>query len=169
MNDNTAEVRNWLNTMPLRDNPKQSILLGAQIANTWEEWVAKGKEIVDIEEKLLQLLENERDPVTRSWVAQALGFVGGKLSVNALINALEFDIPLVQMESASALGLLGQPEAVEPLCKALSNTDSNVRANASTALGRLGGASARACLEKSLHDKDPFVQTAAREALREDK
>jgi HEAT repeat protein len=155
--------------MPLRDNPKQSIRPGAQIASTWEEWVAMGKEIAGIEEKLLQLLENERDPVTRSWAAQALGFVGGELCVKALINALEFDIPLVQMEAAYALGLLGQPEAVEPLCRALSNTDSNVRANASMALGRLRSAKALACLKEALQDKDTFVQAAAREALREDK
>lgn len=169
MNEHTDEVRRWLHAMPFQDNPKWTPVLPAQTLSTWEEWVRQGKNMSGVEDCLLWMLENEKDPVTRSFVALALGFVGGEHSVHSLIRILETDIPLVQMEAAAALGRLGRSEAIKPLCEAIKSYDSNVRANACIALGRLGGAKSIAYLKEALKDKDRFVQVAAKEALREHK
>jgi hypothetical protein len=166
MNECIAVVQRWLNVRPFQDNPEWTKAPIAQTSSTWEEWVSKGKEITGVEECLLWMLENVNDPVTRSSVALALGFVGGNHSVNPLISLLETDTPAVQMEAAASLGRLGRSEAVEPLCKALESPDTNVRANGCIALGRLGGKKAITCLKDALKDRDPFVQAAAKEALR---
>jgi HEAT repeat protein len=167
MSVNDAEVRKWLDMKPFPDNPKRGVEPDTQIASTWEEWIARGKEIAGIEEVLGQMLESDKDAVTRSRVALALGFVGGQSSIKALINVLDSDVPLVQMEAAAALGRMGDPEAFEPLYKAMQSPDSNVRANASMALGRLGGEQARDHLKQVLQDRDPFVRATAEKALRE--
>ncbi|HYO50894.1 MAG TPA: HEAT repeat domain-containing protein, partial [Chloroflexia bacterium] len=147
MNDGCAEARLWMNARPFQDEPQWVTPQPTEYtSNTWEGWLAKGKGISNLEECLLSMLENEEDAVTRSASAMALGYVGGESSVQPLINALDSDIPLVQMEAAASLGNLGKSEAVEPLCNATKNSDSNVRANACMALGRIGGERARTCL-----------------------
>jgi hypothetical protein len=165
INGRIVEVRRWLNAMPFQDNPKQLVVPAAQAFSTWEEWVCQGKEITGVEECLRWILENDKAAVTRSHVVLALGFVGGKCSVNSIINVLKTDVSVVQMEAAAALGRLGKSEVVEPLCQALKSRDPNVRANACIALGRLGGAKATKCLKIALADKDTFVQAAAKAAL----
>ncbi|MDQ5838619.1 MAG: HEAT repeat domain-containing protein [Acidobacteriota bacterium] len=166
MSVNDAEVRRWLDMMPFPDNPKQSLQPGARLAGSWEGWLAAGKEMAGMEEALGRMLEGEKDAVTRSRAALALGSLGGAASVNVLINALASDVPLVQMEAASALGRIGDSEALEPLSRALQSPDSNVRANAGMALGRLGGEKARDYLKRASRDEDPFVRAAVEEALR---
>src|SRR5437588_8702191 len=109
MSVNDAEVRQWLDMMPFPDNPRRSVRPGAQLAGSWEEWVAKGKEMAGVEEVLGRMLESEEDAVARSRVALALGSVGGAAGVRSLVNALASDVPLVQMEAASALGRIGDP------------------------------------------------------------
>jgi hypothetical protein len=164
MNGHIDEARLWLSTMPLQDNPRRISTIPEKPI-TWDEWVRKGKEITNIEESLLWLLENEEDSVTRASVALALGFVGGSHSVNPLIHILESDIPVVQMEAAASLGRLGQAEAIESLCSALKNSDVNVRANACMALGQIGEENGITCLKDALEDKDAFVRAAAKEAM----
>jgi HEAT repeat protein len=166
MSDKAEETRNWLDTMPFDDNPRRIVPPEAQIASTWDEWIANGKRIPDIEKVLGRMLGTEENALTRSRAALALGFLGSHESGPILINSLASDVPSVQMEAAAALGRLGNDEAVEPLCEALRSADVNVRANASMALGRLGGERARECLNQVLQDNDPFVRTAATEALR---
>lgn len=165
VNERIDEVRSWLNARPLQDNPGWVAPPAAQQI-TWEEWVNRGKAITGVEESLLWMLANEHDPVARSAIVLALGFVGGDKSIDPIIDVLKIDNPLVQMEAAASLGRLGRSSAVEALCKALKNPDLNVRANVCMALGRLGGVRAHACLKEALQDTEPFVQAAAQEALR---
>jgi hypothetical protein len=165
MNEHTNEVWRWVKSMPYQDNPNWSKASGVNVSTTWDEWVRRGREINGIEERLLWVLKHDNDPVTRSHVALALGFVGGDRSVSPLTKVLETDTSLVQMEAAASLGRLGKYEAVEPLCKALKNPDPNVRANACMALGQFVNEKAIDSLNEALEDVDPFVQNAAREAL----
>lgn len=166
MGDKASEVRRWLNAMPFRDNPKRVVGSGAQQVSSLGEWVAKGRDIANVEEELLRMLQKEQHAVARSWAAQALGFVGRESCINALIEALASGVPLVQMEAAAALGRLGRVEAVEPLCNALKSRDSNVRASACTALGMIRSERALVCLQEAFQDQDPLVQAAARAAIR---
>ncbi|NJO66760.1 MAG: HEAT repeat domain-containing protein [Leptolyngbyaceae cyanobacterium RM1_405_57] len=166
MNDSIDDISRWLHERPLQDNPEWVELTAVQTYSTWDEWLNRGKEIPDIENRLIWILDCDKDPVNRSAAVLALGFVGGDRSVNTLIAVLESDVPMVAMEAAAALGRLGKSEAIEPLCEALRNADANVRANACTALGWLGGEKAFSCLEEAEHDKDPFVRASAQEARR---
>lgn len=166
MDNSFEDISRWLDTRPLKDNPAWVESLSERTSSTWNEWVNQGKEIPDCENRLIRILEHDKDPVNRSVAALALGFVGEDRSIKPLITVLETDIPLVAMEAAASLGRLGRTEAIEPLCAALRYTDSNMRANACIALGWLGGAKALSCLKDAERDKDSFVQAAAKEALR---
>jgi HEAT repeat protein len=167
MSEQGTQVGRWLSMMPLPDNPKQTTGAEAKLAGSWGEWIAEGKQTAGIEGALAEILRNETDAFTRSRAALALGFVGGKSSVNNLIDTLASDIPAVQFEAAAALGRIGDPESIEPLCEALRNPDANVRANASMALGKIGGQRALECLKIALADQDTFVQGAVKEALKQ--
>lgn len=156
----------WLHERPFQDNPEWVESTTVQIFSTLDEWVNKGREIFELENRLTWILEHDKDPVNRSAAALALGFVGGDQSINSLITVLKTDVPMVAMEAAASLGRLSKSESVEPLCEALRNADVNVRANACTALGWLGGKKALSCLKDAEQDKDPFVQAAAKEARR---
>jgi len=162
---NSDDISRWLETRPLQDNPGQVESSAEAALASWDEWVKKGREIPDIENQLIRIMEGPEDPVTRSAAAMALGFVGADQSVDALLRALQSDVPTIAMEAAASLGRIGKPEAVEPLCEALKHADSNVRANAATALGTLGGDEALRCLKSAEQDNDPFVQSAVAEAL----
>ncbi len=166
MNDSIDDISLWLQSRPFQDNPEWLGSPASQTSSTWDEWVKKGREIPDFENRLIWILEHHKDPVNRSAGALALGFVGGDRSIKSLIKTLKTDVPMVAMEAAASLGRLSKSEAVEPLCEALRNADANVRANACTALGWLGGEKALSCLKDAEHDKDPFVQAAAKEARR---
>ncbi|MEZ4730718.1 MAG: HEAT repeat domain-containing protein [Caldilineaceae bacterium] len=155
-------VKAWLASRPLRDNPQMA---GAGSSLPWDEWVEQGRNAADTEACLLAFLENEQDPVTRSDVALALGYVGGERSVERLIGLLKDKEPMVVMEAAAALGRIGNQAAVPPLIEALQSDYANVRANACQALGTLGGDQATTALTAVLRDHDPFVRSAAQEAL----
>lgn len=165
MSDFVNDISGWLRARPFQDNQGWVESSATQTFNTWDGWVQKGREIPDSEDRLIEILEHDKDPVNRSAAALALGFVGGERSINPLIATLKNDIPMVAMEAAAGLGRLGESEAIEPLSAALKNADANVRANACTALGSLGGEKALATLREAQKDQDPFVKAAAREAL----
>ena len=155
-------IRDWLTSQPLRDNPQMA---GTVSSLTWDEWVEQGRNAVDTEACLLEFLENEPNPVTRSDVAIALGYVGGDRSVERLIDLLKDKEPMVVMEAAAALGRIGNQSAVPHLIEALKSDNPNVRANDCQALGTLGGDQATTALTDVLRDHDPFVRSAAQEAL----
>lgn len=155
-------VRDWLASRPVRDNPGMA---GAAPSLTWNEWVEQGRSEAHTEACLLELLENEQDPLTRSDIAMALGYVGGDRSVSALVGLLQHEESVVAMEAAAALGRIGNRTAVAPLIDALKSDEPNVRANACQALGTLGGEQATTALTDALRDTDSFVRSAAQDAL----
>ncbi len=169
MTDSIDDILHWLQVRPFQDNPTWVEKPIGLMSSTWDEWIAKGRRIPDLESGLIWILEHNKDPLYRSAAALALGFVGAGQAIKPLIRVLRTDVPMVSMEAAASLGRVGNPEAIMPLCDALRSTDSNVRANACTALGRLGGEKALSCLKAAEKDKDLFVQAAAREALERSK
>lgn len=157
-------VREWLTRRPLRDNP-QMAGVGVSPSLTWDEWVEQGRNAADTETCLLELLENEHDPVRRSDITLALGYVGGDRRVGRLIDLLKDKEPMVVMEAAAALARIGNHDAVPHLLEVLKSDDPNVRANACQALGTLGGDQATTALTDALGDDDPFVRSAAQDVL----
>ena len=155
-------VRDWLARRPLRDNPQMA---GAGPALQWDEWVEQGRNAADTEACLLEFLDNDQDPVTRTDIAMALGYVGSDRSVERLVELLKDKEPMVVMEAAAALGRIGRQEAVPHLIEALNSDNLNVRANVCQALGTLGGDQATTALHEALRDDDPFVRSAAQDAL----
>ena len=155
-------VRDWLARRPLRDDPQMS---GCGSSLTWNEWVEQGREGVDTEACLHELLASEQDPVTRSDIVMAIGYVGGGRSMGLLVDLLKDREPSVVMEAAAALGRIGGQDAVPALIEALNNDDPNVRANACQALGMLNADQAAAALANALRDGDPLVRSAAQVAL----
>ena len=165
MSDSIDDISRWLQSKPFQDNPEWFESSASQTSSTWDDWVQQGRDIPELENRLIWILKHDKDPVNRSAVALALGCVGGDPSIESLITVLESDVPMVAMEAAASLGRLGRSEAIEPLCEALRSADANVRANACTALGGLGGEKALSCLKNAEMDQDSFVQAAAKEAL----
>ena len=155
-------VRDWLARRPLRDNPQMA---GAGPSLTWDEWVEQGRNAADTEACLLEFLTNNQDPVTRTDIAMALGYVGGDRSMGRLIDLLNDKEPIVVMEAAAALGRIGNQDAVPHLLEALKSDNPNVRANTCQALGTLGGDQATTALNDALRDDDPFVRSAVQDAL----
>jgi len=162
MLDRVYQAQQWLDQMPLRDNPERS---ASPSSETWQAWIERGKRLSNIAQTLGQILSSGSDPVTRSTAALALGFVGTTESITLLSAHLATDVPQVQMEAAAALGRLGANEAAEQICSSLQSPDSNVRANACMALGQIRTQEALACLNVALQDPDPFVRSAASAAL----
>lgn len=157
-------VREWLARRPLRDNP-QMAGVGAGRSLTWDEWVEQGRNAADTETCLLEFLKNEQDPVVRSDITLALGYVGGDRRAGRLIDLLKDKEPMVVMEAAAALARIGNHDAVPHLIEALKSDNPNVRASACQALGTLGGDQATTALTDALRDDDSFVRSAAQDAL----
>ena len=90
-------AQQWLDQMPLRDNPERS---ASPSSETWQAWIERGKRLSNIAQTLGQILSSGSDPVTRSTAALALGFVGTTESITLLSAHLATDVPQVQMEAA---------------------------------------------------------------------
>jgi cyclophilin family peptidyl-prolyl cis-trans isomerase/HEAT repeat protein len=83
-------------------------------------------------------LTRDPDPRLRRRAAIAIGRVGSRDGVNALLAALSDPDPAVRQVAAFGLGLLGDPRGVAPLTAALDDPDWRVRGRAADALGRIG-------------------------------
>lgn len=85
--------------------------------------------------------------------AEALGKIGNKRAVEALIKAVENDPDdVVQWFAIEALGKIGDTRAVEPLIEALEKWDMTKRMAAAEALGKIGDTRAIEPLIKVLSD-----------------
>ncbi|MHC4714154.1 MAG: HEAT repeat domain-containing protein, partial [Planctomycetota bacterium] len=131
-----------------------------------DRWLAEGKSIPNVAPILCRMLE-ERDPqADLPLIAFALGHVGSRESVPALIDALGDSDLRTRMAAATSLGRLGDEAAVGPLGRLVaSDPDDNVRANAVVALGEIDGPEARKYLERALDDESGFVSDCALSAL----
>ena len=74
----------------------------------------------------------------RADAAFALGQLGSKEALEALIEALRDEDTVIRTEAAGALGGLRDSRAVEPLIRAIYDSQWEVRSNAALSLGALG-------------------------------
>src|SRR5512138_2583061 len=116
MDDYLDDVKAWLRSRPLQDDPRWTTSGPVEKTIDWDEWLKKGKEIPDSENYLIRILANDQDPVNRAAAALVLGFTGKASSVRPLTVALETDLAMVAMEAAASLGRLNSEEAIKPLC-----------------------------------------------------
>ncbi len=130
-------------------------------------WVELGKSIDGAEPVLLRLFETNDPRVEMPQVIAALGALGTKESVAALIEALEHEDPHVRIEAASALGGIGDARAEMPLCRALTEDKlSSVRVNAVVALEKLATDASIPFLQVALEDGSSLVSTTAKRTIR---
>lgn len=115
---------------------------------------------------LLPLLA-DKDEGVRMGAASALGKVGSKTAVPALIAAMHKDTAQVRRVAIGAIALIADPSGEAALTEALSNVndDNDARAQAAVGLGRIATPTAIATLIKALSDDDLKVQLAAVSAL----
>jgi HEAT repeat protein len=113
---------------------------------TYNEGKVKRMGIADIKimkekrdvEGLINLLECEDDYYLRSEVAKALGEVGDRRSVDALIKALEDIAGVVRIEAAIALGKIRDGKAADHLVQSLDSKYDTLKFEAAKALEKLG-------------------------------
>ncbi len=118
-----------------------------------------------------------RESDTRWAAARALGQIGDRRGVRALLDALDVDDaedPLLHCEAVASLGRLRDGSALKPLSALLvgdgddrrRSEDAMTRSAAAQALGEIGDPTAVACLlEAATADPDDAVRQAAFDGL----
>jgi HEAT repeat protein len=110
-------------------------------------------------------------PKARAAAAHALGDVTEPVekrrAVDALIRALDDDMPQVRMEACAALGELREPGAVAHLIKRLDDGAAPVRQNAAIALGTIGHPDGFEPLATALHEGPADLRFQAATSLAE--
>ncbi len=108
------------------------------------------------------LRNGEADSQARTQSALALGRIGGKEAVAALIASLGDYDALVRNAALQGVQSAG-PEAAGPLIAALAQGSNDTRASAAQALGAIGGAGAIATLQNLVgnYNTSPAVRQAA--------
>ncbi len=112
----------------------------------------------------LSALRSDAPPV-RARAAAALGRLGARSAVPALVEAVEDVNPAVRRESAKALGGIKDARAVPHLIEALNDSDVNVRLYAAYALGEIKDPRSVDALVQSLDDPEWAVRDQVRWAL----
>jgi hypothetical protein len=112
------------------------------------------------------------DPRVRRYLALALGRLGDRRAVPALLKAARESAPdgphadaETQIYSVWALGAIGDPEAEPALAELARSEDPGVRKAAVHALGSLAGEDSRAALTRALDDRTEDVRWNAAIAL----
>ncbi|MGB3082799.1 MAG: HEAT repeat domain-containing protein [Candidatus Omnitrophota bacterium] len=106
-------------------------------------------------------------PGIRGNAAIALGAIGDKRAVPALIKTLGDSDASVGADAAAALGMIGDKRAVPALMKALRHRYSLVRASSASALCKIEGRRIVPTLIKLLGDSDFFIRGRMAELLGE--
>jgi HEAT repeat protein len=115
---------------------------------------------------LLAVLSNPQAK-GRAHAATALGLIGDRRAVGALLNALQDRDPVLRSRVAVALGRLGDERAFENLVMALRDPKMHVRRDAMWALSELGDRRAVGLLVRALRDPSRFIRLQAAECLGE--
>jgi HEAT repeat protein len=122
-------------------------------------------------DEVVSLFEQSKsdDPLIRRYLALALGRLGDRRAVPALLKALQEgggdpDSQTV-IYTAWALGAIGDPAAAPELARLATQEDRGIRKAAVHALGALSGEDARAALAKALVDSADDVRWNAALAL----
>jgi len=112
------------------------------------------------------LLWGDKRKDVRVIAAHALGNIGDRGSVEALVHSLTVPHPALQTEAARSLGKIGDQRAVSALVNLLKLPDKASRDSAIKALGRIGGGEAEAALRDAIVGSPFLVRRRLRRALR---
>ena len=132
----------------------------------WDEASGYGKAAVD---PLLRALDttdaNPRNLSARCGAARALGALGDKRAVKALVRALGEPAPRVRAAAARALGEIGDASGIDALLVATSDGNPKVRVAAVQALGSIGTEGVVEAIARAVTDSDDSVRMAALKAV----
>lgn len=117
--------------------------------------------------RLFQTLSptREEDVKVRRYLVLALGKLGDRSAVPALLTATKDPDPETRLYSVWALGMLGDPRAVDAILEASHSEDSGMRKMAAYVAGKLGDRRVVARLQVLLEDRVPDVRWNAAIAL----
>jgi len=116
-------------------------------------------------ESLIELFKTTDSNAVRISLVAALGKIGDKKVIPALLEALSDELPVVRRLAAASLEKIGQP-AVDELIKILKSSDSPaLRKSVALVLGKIGDAQAVPPLITALEDSDDHVRIASAQAL----
>lgn len=119
--------------------------------------------------RLLQTLDNGRDPSVRADAALALGKIQNQYLLARIIprlkNALYDPVVDVRVAAAWALGEVGNHRVLPDLYRVLKEREASVRMEVAVALGKIQSADAIPELCEALNDRDKSVRRAAALAL----
>ena len=102
----------------------------------------------------------------RMAVVEALGFIGGRLALTVLSEALKDKAPQVRIRAVEALKDAGTVSAIPIIAKAFEDKERAVRLRAALVLRRIGHRSGVPVLgNAALNDNDPSVRAAATKHL----
>ena len=107
----------------------------------------------------------DEDPQVRRYLVTALGFLGDRRAVPALIEALDDPDADTRLWAAQALGTLGDRASLAALSGCLADPDPAVRKQAAWSLGELGDTAAAPALRSALADAVDDVRWNAALAL----
>ncbi len=116
---------------------------------------------------LIGVLKTDLGLEARANSATALGQIGDKQAVLALINALKDENVKVRQMSLTALGLLKDAQALKPIAKGISDPNQAIRLAALKALGNLCDENAVDAIAAALKDEDAKVRQQAAFSLGE--
>ena len=119
----------------------------------------------DINNLLMAQLTQTSDDISRANIIEALGDIGEKDLIPALIPFSNHIDPHVRFCAVEALGKISGSEIIPLLIKCLEDSDYNVRLAATTALGKTGDLSAETALINVLDDRNLSVRASAAKAL----
>ena len=97
--------------------------------------------------------------------AAALGELGDKSAIPALVEALGSTSESVRENTVVSLGDLGAVQAIPNVRKLLHDASPDVRANACSSLAQLGAIQSLPEIEGLLNDSSSHVRASAREAI----
>ncbi len=145
----------------------------AQIGNRYDDIRPTPEEILSEKgipltfSHLIAALKNEgEEEATRFWAAVALGRMGNRSAVPALIETLESVSSRLRTGAALALGELRDPSALPNLRKALQDSSEGVRSTAVQTISQIGGDEAVSALGEKLTDpNEPSVNIRANAAF----
>jgi HEAT repeat protein len=121
----------------------------------WRKWLTK---------MLLSRL-NTGSVETRTYMLQALGKIGDREALPAILDAAEDDNCSIRRFAISALMDIEDRRAIDALIEALADSEADIREAAVIALGRYGGERAENALLSLLCDDDDSVRSQAVIAL----
>ncbi|HRD64977.1 MAG TPA: HEAT repeat domain-containing protein, partial [Candidatus Competibacter sp.] len=142
------------------EDPKVLITAIQHTKNIRDLFASLGEKKKKITSRLAELSRTPNSPVRKAAV-EALGELGAKEQVLALVELLRDSDLSVRKAAVEALGELGAKEQVLALVELLRDSDLSVRKAAVAALGRLGAKEQVPALVELLRDSDPSVRKAA--------